>query len=87
VRIQFVRAKHALLYYVQDPGTGFSFEDLSHAASSNPDRSPEKHVSLRTAMGMRPGGFGILITRALVDELIYNDAGNEVLLIKYLPVT
>jgi hypothetical protein len=38
-------------------------------------------------MGMRAGGFGILITRALVDELIYNDAGNEVLLIKYLPAT
>jgi CheY-like chemotaxis protein/anti-sigma regulatory factor (Ser/Thr protein kinase) len=85
VRIQFVRAKHALLYYVQDPGKGFSFEDLSHAASSN--QSPEEHSSVRAGKGMRAGGFGILITRALVDELIYNDAGNEVLLIKYLPTT
>lgn len=84
VRIQFVSAKHALLYYVQDPGRGFSFEDMSHAASSDPERSPEEHVKVRTGIGMRPGGFGILITRALVDELIYNDAGNEVLLIKYL---
>jgi CheY-like chemotaxis protein/anti-sigma regulatory factor (Ser/Thr protein kinase) len=85
VRIQFVRAKHALLYYVQDPGKGFSFGDLPHAAGSDPNQSPEEHVSLRTGMGLRAGGFGILITRALVDELIYNDAGNEVLLIKYLP--
>ena len=33
---------------------------------------------------MRPGGFGIMMTRQLVDELIYNEQGNEVLLIKYL---
>jgi len=33
---------------------------------------------------MRPGGFGVLLTRHLVDELIYNQAGNDVLLVKYL---
>jgi anti-sigma regulatory factor (Ser/Thr protein kinase) len=33
---------------------------------------------------LRPGGFGLLMTRQLVDEMIYNEAGNEVLLIKYL---
>jgi hypothetical protein len=33
---------------------------------------------------MRPGGFGIMMTRQLVDELIYSEHGNEVLLIKYL---
>ena len=39
---------------------------------------------VRAQMGLRPGGFGILMTRKLVDELIYSEAGNEVLLIKYL---
>ena len=34
---------------------------------------------------MRPGGFGILLSRAFVDELLYNEKGNEALLIKYLP--
>jgi hypothetical protein len=33
---------------------------------------------------LRPGGFGILMTRQLVDELIYNESGNEVLLLKWL---
>jgi hypothetical protein len=33
---------------------------------------------------VRPGGFGILLTRNLVDELIYSEKGNEVLFIKYL---
>ena len=35
-------------------------------------------------MGLRPGGLGLLVTRRSVDEMIYNEAGNEVLLIKYL---
>ncbi len=34
--------------------------------------------------GLRPGGFGMLIVRQIVDELVYNERGNEVLLIKHL---
>ncbi len=33
-------------------------------------------------MGMRAGGFGMLIARQLVDDVVYSEAGNEVLLIK-----
>jgi anti-sigma regulatory factor (Ser/Thr protein kinase) len=33
---------------------------------------------------MRMGGFGMLIARKLVDEVIYNQKGNEVILVKYL---
>ena len=40
---------------------------------------------VRERLGLRPGGFGIFVTRQMVDELIYNEAGNEVLLIKYMP--
>jgi hypothetical protein len=35
-------------------------------------------------LGLRPGGFGILLTRNIIDELIYGEMGNEVVLIKYL---
>ena len=38
----------------------------------------------RADSGMRPGGFGMLIVRQIVDELVYNERGNEVLLIKHL---
>ena len=38
----------------------------------------------RAEMGLRPGGFGMLIVKNVVDELVYNERGNEVLLIKYL---
>jgi anti-sigma regulatory factor (Ser/Thr protein kinase) len=41
------------------------------------------HFDKRQELGMRPGGFGILLVRNLVDELVYNERGNEVILIKY----
>ncbi len=84
VRITYVRTARAIIYHVGDPGTGFSFADLSHAAVSNPAHEPFGHTEVRDRLGMRPGGFGILLARHMVDELIYNEAGNEVLLIKYL---
>jgi anti-sigma regulatory factor (Ser/Thr protein kinase) len=34
--------------------------------------------------GLRPGGFGIMLARKTVDELIYDERGNNVILIKYL---
>ncbi|MGD1069247.1 MAG: response regulator [Bryobacteraceae bacterium] len=84
VTITYTRADRALLFRVRDPGPGFSLDNLTHAALSNPADSPAEHTMKRTELGMRPGGFGILLTRALVDELIYNEKGNEALLIKYL---
>jgi hypothetical protein len=39
---------------------------------------------VREAKGIRPGGFGLLMVRAQVDELIYNEKRNEVVFVKYL---
>ncbi len=38
----------------------------------------------RESKGIRPGGFGILMAKKFVDELLYNEQGNEVLLVKHL---
>jgi hypothetical protein len=35
---------------------------------------------------LRPGGYGVLLARHFVDELIYGEKGNDVLLIKYLGI-
>ena len=43
-----------------------------------------RHVEVRAEEGRRPGGFGILLTKNLVDELLYNERGNAVLFVKYL---
>ncbi len=84
VHIECVRTSRILIYHVRDPGKGFSLDFLPHAAISNPPDAPAAHMEYRAARDLRPGGFGILVTRSLVDELIYNERGNEVLLIKYL---
>ena len=84
VRIAYLRAKRMLLYRVADPGPGFKTETLSHAAVNNPVGDPWCHMRAREEKGLRPGGFGILMVRAMVDEVLYNEAQNEVVLIKYL---
>jgi CheY-like chemotaxis protein/anti-sigma regulatory factor (Ser/Thr protein kinase) len=84
VRIAQVRSSRMLMYRVADPGPGFTFKGLSHAAVGQPVDQPAAHVALRDEMGLRPGGFGILMTRSLADELLYNEAQNEVIFIKYL---
>jgi CheY-like chemotaxis protein len=83
VRIAYVRAQRMLMYRIADPGSGFRMEDLSHAAITHPD-DPIEHMRIREEKGLRPGGFGLLMVRAKVDELIYNEKQNEVIFVKYL---
>jgi DNA-binding response OmpR family regulator len=83
VRISCVRTKKMLLYKIADPGEGFDIEGLRHAAIANPD-DPIRHLEVREEKGLRPGGFGLAMTRSLVDELIYNERRNEVIFVKYI---
>jgi DNA-binding response OmpR family regulator len=84
VRISCVRSRRMLLYRIADPGEGFDIDRLTHAAICNPDDDPLGHDRVRQEMGLRPGGLGLVMTRALVDEVIYNEKRNEVVLVKYL---
>jgi CheY-like chemotaxis protein/anti-sigma regulatory factor (Ser/Thr protein kinase) len=84
VRVSLVRTSRSVLVHIHDPGTGFSLDFLPHAAISNPAGAPTKHVEIRAEQGQRPGGFGILMSRNLVDDLLYNERGNAVLFVKYL---
>jgi len=84
VEVGYVRTKRVVMCRIKDPGEGFSLEELQHTALANPPDDPFHHMAEREARGMRPGGFGILMAKKLVDELLYNEQGNEVLLVKYL---
>ncbi len=83
IDVAAIHTARAIVFYVRDPGAGFRWETVQHAAISNPPDDPNKHSELREQKGMRPGGFGILVARGIVDELIYSEVGNEVLLIKH----
>jgi anti-sigma regulatory factor (Ser/Thr protein kinase) len=69
---------------IKDPGDGFSLQENMDAAANNPPDDPLRHVKHREAQGMRPGGYGVLLAKNLVDEVFYTEKGNEVLLIKYI---
>lgn len=67
-------------FVVTDQGEGFDPRHVPHAASED---DPVGHMGIREKLGLRDGGFGILISRGMVDEFKYNAAGNQVTLIKY----
>lgn len=84
VDLSYIRTARTIVYYIRDPGEGFSMDRLAHAAVANAPDEPFRHVELRRQMGIRPGGFGLLMTKSFADELLYSAKGNEVILIKYL---
>jgi anti-sigma regulatory factor (Ser/Thr protein kinase)/ActR/RegA family two-component response regulator len=84
VEISYVRTRKMVTCRIKDPGKGFSLQELKHSALANPPGEPLRHAVLREKQGMRPGGYGVLLARHLVDELLYNEQGNEVFLVKYL---
>ena len=84
VEVAYVRTSKLVMYRIKDPGQGFSLDEIHHAAVNNPSYDPIRHILFREARGLRPGGYGVLLTKHLVDELLYSEKGNEVLLVKYL---
>jgi CheY-like chemotaxis protein/anti-sigma regulatory factor (Ser/Thr protein kinase) len=67
---------------IRDQGSGFNPQSLPHAAN---EEDPIAHMNIREVLGLREGGFGLLISRGLVDEMRYNEEGNEVTLVKRFP--
>lgn len=84
VEISYVRLKRAIICRIKDPGEGFDPARLRHAAINNPGDDPLRHAAVREENGLRAGGFGILLTSQLVDELVFNERHNELMFVKYL---
>jgi len=79
VRITYRVHDDRLEIIVRDQGRGFDQGDLPHAAAAD---DPFTHLDVREKLGLRAGGFGMLICRGMVDEMRYNREGNEVTLLK-----
>jgi DNA-binding NarL/FixJ family response regulator len=84
IEIAYLRARRVVLIRIKDPGEGFSLKENLDTAANNPPEDPLHHLKHREARGIRPGGYGILLAKNLVDELFYGEKGNDVLLIKYI---
>jgi anti-sigma regulatory factor (Ser/Thr protein kinase)/ActR/RegA family two-component response regulator len=84
VQVTAVRTARSCVFHIQDPGAGFRREAVVHAALGNAGDDALAQIEEREKQGMRAGGYGLLVASGTVDELIYSEIGNEVLLIKYL---
>jgi anti-sigma regulatory factor (Ser/Thr protein kinase)/CheY-like chemotaxis protein len=84
VEVSAVRTQRTVVYYVKDPGPGFDPASIPHAADAEPGGDILAHAEQRAERGLRPGGFGLLLARKIVDEMIHSEQGNEVLLIKHI---
>ena len=80
LRITYRIDPTSITLIITDQGPGFNPRNLPHAAS---DDDPIGHIEIRNELGLREGGFGIMLARGLVDQFWYNKLGNEVTLIKY----
>jgi|SRR5579864_9535799 len=79
VRIVYRIFDNRVEILIRDQGPGFDRTNLPHVAQED---DPLAHLGVREKLGLREGGFGMLISRGMVDELRYNEPGNEVTLIK-----
>lgn len=71
IRVEAKLSRSQTAYVIRDEGGGFDSSDL-------PD--PRDPANLD-----RPCGRGVMLMRTFMDEVLYNDAGNEVTLIKRNP--
>lgn len=67
-------------FVITDQGPGFNPTLVPHAAT---EADPTAHLEIREKLGLRSGGFGILISRGMVDEFAYNASGNQVTMVKF----
>jgi ActR/RegA family two-component response regulator/anti-sigma regulatory factor (Ser/Thr protein kinase) len=84
IEVTAARTARAIVYHFKDPGAGFDRGDLAHATGSASPEEVMAAAARRAEQGLRPGGFGMLIARQVADEIVYNESGNEVILIKHI---
>ena len=83
-QIDYLRTRRFMMCRIADPGEGFDPAKVDREAITVRTAAPMAHSQSREKKGLRPGGYGIQLAKSLVDDLVYNEAHNEVALIKYL---
>lgn len=83
VTIRYLQTQKFLLFSIEDEGSGFNISCLPHAAIGERKNSAMEVMQYRKQIGMRPGGLGIASAFSIADEILYNEKGNSVVMIKY----
>jgi CheY-like chemotaxis protein/anti-sigma regulatory factor (Ser/Thr protein kinase) len=80
-QVDYLRTRKFVMCRISDPGPGFEPPREEYGAH------PQSQLTLSQPQyggGLRPEGFGMHLAKSLVDELVYNEAHNEVAIVKYL---
>ncbi|MHC4870316.1 MAG: ATP-binding response regulator [Planctomycetota bacterium] len=78
IKLSYCIFNDRLVFKIEDEGKGFCPDTLR-----DPSVDPLQHILKRMEEGKRAGGYGVYITKKLIDEVVYNDKGNIVILTKY----
>lgn len=78
IRLSYCIFNDRIVFKVEDEGEGFNPETLS-----DPSLDPLAHIMNRISSGKRIGGYGVFITKQLMDDIMYSEKGNVVILTKY----
>jgi anti-sigma regulatory factor (Ser/Thr protein kinase) len=68
IRVLATIARHVAVFVIRDEGRGFDFKDL-------PDPTHDANLE-------RTSGRGVFLMRSLMDQVLYNEIGNEVTMIR-----
>ncbi len=80
IHIQYTFDKEKWVVHIRDHGSGFDFHRYLDGSYD-----PTGEYKDRRKEGKRSGGLGIMLAKVYLDEIIYNEAGNEVTLVKRFP--
>ncbi len=79
IRLQYRMLPDRLVFRIEDEGKGFDVDALS-----DPSRDPLAHIMERMSEGKRMGGYGIFMTKNVMDDVVFNERGNVVIMTKRL---
>lgn len=79
VRLAYCVLPDRVVFRIEDEGAGFEPYSVP-----DPSIDPKAHVRARMSSGKRVGGWGLFMTRKLMDEVAFNGNGNVVFVTKLL---
>lgn len=82
IHVNYLRAADRVTIVITDEGPGFDTKAFLARAD---EVSALEHTRSRRASETRPGGLGVFIMKQTCDKIGFNDAGNSIYLMKYLP--
>lgn len=82
IHINFLRSRDRITIVITDEGPGF---DTNSFLTRADQVSALEHTRSRRANEARPGGLGVFIMKQTCDGILFNESGNSIYLMKFLP--